>query len=128
MLGIWCASFHSQRCRLIGCAAREMTMADPTDIINWRRHDQRLTSSGQPSEAQLADIKALGVTHVINLGPHTNKGALDDETGSVAALDMTYIYIPVDFDNPTDRDFELFCEAMERCAGKQVHVLSLIHI
>jgi protein tyrosine phosphatase (PTP) superfamily phosphohydrolase (DUF442 family) len=64
----------------------------------------------------------LGVTHIVNLGPHTNKGALPDEAGTVAALGMTYIYIPVDFDNPTTEDFNTFCDALATTAGQTVHV------
>ena len=59
---------------------------DPTDIHVWRRLDARLTTSGQPSEEQLAALQALGVTHVVNLGLHTHEKALPDEAGSVRAL------------------------------------------
>ena len=72
-------------------------MRDLVEILNWRRLDDRITSSGQPTEDQLADIKDLGVTHVINLGPHNSTDALDDEQSTVEALGMEYIYIPVDF-------------------------------
>jgi len=100
----------------------QIPMRNLTDIINWRRLNHRITLSGQPTEKQLADIKRLGVSHIINLGPHTNEGALDDETGCVQSLGMVYIYIPVDFDNPKDSDFEAFCNAMERHRDNQVHV------
>ena len=78
--------------------------------------------SGQPTEAQMAAIANDGVTCVINLGPHWNDGALEDEAGTVAALGMKYIYIPVDFDNPTERDFEAFCEAMIKQVAAPLHV------
>lgn len=97
-------------------------MRDLPDVINWRRLDHRITLSGQPSEQQLSKIKDLGVTHIINLGPHTNDGALDDEAGTVADLGMTYIYIPVEFENPTDEDFVRFCDAMEKLKDEQIHV------
>ncbi len=83
-------------------------MIDPTDILNWRRIDQRITTSGQPTEDQIADIEKLGVTCIINLRPHTNKGRFFDEPGTVSALDMTHIYIPVDFDAPIHEDFDQF--------------------
>ena len=50
-------------------------MSDPIEIYNWRRLDGRITTSGQPTEAQLADLQRLGVTHVINLGLHTHEKA-----------------------------------------------------
>ncbi len=97
-------------------------MRDLPDVLNWRRLDHRITLSGQPTEEQLAEIKDLGVTHVINLGPHHNKGALPDEAGTVAALGMEYIYIPVEFEDPTDQDFAAFCDAVESLPDTQVHV------
>src|SRR5438093_10155288 len=89
-------------------------MHDPETIYNWRRLDDRITTSGQPTEPQLADIHALGVRHIVNLGLHTHEKALPDEAASVSRLCMTYIHIPVDFQNPTDKDFEQFRSVMER--------------
>ncbi|KAB7613812.1 hypothetical protein F9L33_10620 [Amylibacter sp. SFDW26] len=97
-------------------------MRDLKDFINWRRLDDKITLSGQPTEKQLSEIKDLGVTHIINLGPHSNKGALPDEAASVAALGMEYIYIPVKFQTPTDEDFAKFCEAIESNKDTKIHV------
>lgn len=97
-------------------------MKDLPNILNWRRINARITTSGQPSEAQLEEIRNLGVSHIINLGPHHNKGALQDERGMVACLGMTYIYIPVEFDAPTDQNFEDFRAAIEGLPKEIVHV------
>ena len=97
-------------------------MTDLPHILNWRRWSDSITLSGQPTEDQLREIRDAGVTHVINLGPHSNKGALSDEPGSVAALGMEYIYIPVDFDNPTDADFARFCDALGKIGEATTHV------
>src|SRR5467141_1428285 len=100
----------------------ECSMADPETIYNWRRLDDRITTSGQPTEPQLANIHALGVRHIVNLGLHTHEKALPDEATSVSRLGMTYIHIPVDFQNPTDQDFDQFCSAMEQLKDVPVHV------
>ncbi len=97
-------------------------MADPADIPNWRRLGPALTTSGQPSEAQLAGLAALGVERVINLGLHTHEKALADEAGTVAALGMGYVHIPVDFTNPTEADLTAFYAAMDALAGRTAHV------
>ena len=97
-------------------------MADPKSIYNWRRLDDRITTSGQPTEEQLAEIHALGIRHIINLRLHSHEKALPDEAASVRRLAMTYIHIPVDFQNPTDADFAQFCSAMEQLKGVPVHV------
>jgi len=97
-------------------------MADPETIYNWRRLDDRITTSGQPTESQLAEIHGLGVRHVINLGLHSHEKALPDEAASGSGLGMAYIHIPVDFQNPTDRDFDQFCSAMKQLEEAPVHV------
>ena len=97
-------------------------MTDPETIYNWHRLDDRITTSGQPTEPQLADIHALGVRHIINLGLHSHEKALPDEAASVSRLGITNIQIPVDFEKPTDRDFDQFCSAMEQLKEVPVHV------
>lgn len=97
-------------------------MTDPQDITNWRRLDARVTTSGQPTAAQLAAIAGLGVRHVINLGLHTHEHALPDERGDVTRLGMIYTHIPVDFTAPTDADFDAFRAAFEATPPDQVHV------
>jgi protein tyrosine phosphatase (PTP) superfamily phosphohydrolase (DUF442 family) len=97
-------------------------MTERPEILNWRRWNDQITLSGQPTEAQLAELKEDGVRVVINLGPHTNKGALEDEAGTLADLGVKYVYIPVDFDAPTDADYDTFCDALMREGDARVHV------
>jgi protein tyrosine phosphatase (PTP) superfamily phosphohydrolase (DUF442 family) len=99
-----------------------MSISDPEAIYRWHRLDDRVTTSGQPTEEQLAEIQALGVRHVVNLGLHTHEKALPDEAASVSRLGMEYIHIPVDFQNPTEGDFQQFCAVMARLTDVRVHV------
>ena len=101
-------------------------MSEPA-ILNWRRLGPALTSSGQPSEAKLAEIAALGVTDVINLGPHEHAQALPDEAASVAALGMRYTYIPVDFAAPSETDYAAFACAMDAAQDRSVHVHCIVN-
>ncbi len=80
--------------------------SDPVETYNWRRLDARITTSGQPTEDQLRAIRDLGVRHVINLGLHSHEKALPDEAASVSALGMTYIHIPVEFQNLDGRGLQ----------------------
>ncbi len=102
-------------------------MTDPAGITNFRRLDGRLTTSGQPTAAQLGAIAALGVAHVVNLALHTHPRALPDEGASVAALGMTYTHIPVDFDAPTEADFAAFTAAMAAAGDAPVHVHCIVN-
>jgi len=97
-------------------------MGDPEDIYNWRRLEERLTSSGQPTEAQLQAIAALGVECVVSRGLHSHAKALADERASVEALGMDYVHQPVEFSAPTPADLEAFCDLMDRMRGRTVHV------
>lgn len=102
-------------------------MTDPLEITNWLRIDERLTTSGQPSEEQLASLRDLGVRHVVNLGLHSHERALADEAASVAALGMAYIHIPVEFDAPTEDQFAQFCATMAGIGDDPVHVHCIIN-
>jgi len=97
-------------------------MSDPIEIYNWRRLDSRVTTSGQPTEAQLEELQKLGIRYVINLGLHTHEKALPDEAVSLRRLGLSYIHIPVEFDQPTEDDFARFCDAMAMTGDKPVHV------
>lgn len=98
-------------------------MTDLPHILNWRRINDRITTSGQPTETQMAEIKALGVRHIVNLGLHSEgKDTLADEPGTLAALGLGYTYIPVDFENPTDADYDAFKTALQAHPDAQVHV------
>ena len=97
-------------------------MSDPERIYHWRRLDARITTSGQPQEAELPAIAALGVRAVINLALHSHEKALPDEASSVAALGMRYIHIPVEFGNPAETDYAAFVTAMEETRRGPVHV------
>ena len=59
-------------------------MPDPETIYNWRRLDDRITTSGQPTESQLKDLHALGIRHIANLGLHSHEKALPDEAAASA--------------------------------------------
>ncbi len=97
-------------------------MQDPDHIYHWRRLDALVTTSGQPSAAEFAEIHDLGVRNVINLAPHSHAKALPDEAATLAALGMRYIHIPVDFQNPTEADFQQFCAALAQTEGAPLHV------
>lgn len=102
-------------------------MSDPTEIFAWQRLDAQITTSGQPTETQLALLPALGVEHVVNLALHSHERALPDEAGTVAALGMVYTHIPVEFDAPTDADFAKFCHAMAAVGPAKVHVHCIVN-
>lgn len=96
--------------------------SDLASIFNFLPIDERIATSGQPTEAQFAAVKHAGYDVVINLAPDTGENSLKDERGALAALGLQYVHIPVDFKNPTDDDFARFCTAMHGAQDRRVLV------
>lgn len=94
-----------------------------SSIYNHRAVDDQLATSGQPTVAQLGAIAAAGFDTVINLALHDDpRYSLPDEPGTVAALGMGYVHIPVKFATPTRTDLLAFFDAMQARAGQRVWV------
>jgi uncharacterized protein (TIGR01244 family) len=92
------------------------------ESYNFRRIDDRITTSGLVSPEQLAGLHAEGYDAVINLLPDSNDRAVPDEGRIVRDQGLDYVHIPVDFDAPTRADLDAFTEAMDAHAGQKVHV------
>lgn len=102
-----------------------MTMKpSPIPVIhNYRAASASLSTSGQPTEAQLAAVAADGHEVVINLALHNDpRYSLPDEPGLVKSLGMHYIHIPVQFDAPAEAELLTFFDAMEKHQGQKILV------
>jgi uncharacterized protein (TIGR01244 family) len=82
------------------------------EIYNACEVNDRLITSGQPTEEQLRAAAAAGIDTVVNLAPHDADNALPDEAGLAHALGITYHHLPVEFANPTEADFAAFERVM----------------
>jgi protein tyrosine phosphatase (PTP) superfamily phosphohydrolase (DUF442 family) len=92
------------------------------DSYNFRRIDERVTTSGLVTAEQLSSLRAEGYDAVINLLPDSSEHAVPDEARIVRDQGLDYVYIPVDFEAPEHADFEAFVDAMDARAGQQLHV------
>jgi len=97
-------------------------VASVEESFNFRRIDDRITTSGLVSAEQLATLERDGYAAVINLLPDTNERAVHDEAEIVAGQGLDYVSIPVDFAAPTHADLERFFRAMDELEGQKVHV------
>lgn len=90
--------------------------ADQTldSILNYRQYTPLFSSAGQPSREQFPLLKEQGYERVIYIAFSNGRTAIPDEDQIVKDLGMDYLHIPVDFNNPTLRDFNAFADAMER--------------
>jgi protein tyrosine phosphatase (PTP) superfamily phosphohydrolase (DUF442 family) len=94
-----------------------------TEIYNFRAIEDALSTSGQPTEAQLRAAAAEGYEVIINLALHDDpRYSLPDETSLVEDLGMVYVHIPVQFDAPREDDLFTFFQAMEKYKDKKIHI------
>ena len=95
---------------------------DDSGIYNFRRLSPTLTTSGQPTEEQFAQIADAGVRTVINLALADSPNALPNEAELLVRLGVRYIHIPVDFAAPTEGDFNRFADEVDNIGEAPVHV------
>ena len=93
-----------------------------TDILNYIKISDQISTSGQPTPLQFQDIADAGFSTVINLAMPDSDNALPDEGGFVSELGMNYFHIPVPFDAPTPEHLHLFLALMKILQKEKVWV------
>lgn len=90
------------------------------EIINFRQYSSSFASSGQPSQSQFEMLKQQRFERIVYIA-FTNSGdnAIAEEDTIVKALNMEYLQIPVDFQNPLAAEFYIFADAMRRYPDKR---------
>jgi protein tyrosine phosphatase (PTP) superfamily phosphohydrolase (DUF442 family) len=89
------------------------------DLVNYRVYSANLSSSGQPTEAQLQAVADAGFERVVFLAFSDHDESLANEDRLVKELGMEYAHIPVDWDAPRVSDFYMFAGLMEREPAKK---------
>jgi uncharacterized protein (TIGR01244 family) len=92
------------------------------DIYNYLKLSESIATSGQPSEAQIAEIAQAGYQLVINLALADADYSLPDEKATVESHGMEYIHLPVIWEHPTIENLESFCDVMDANQGKKIFV------
>ncbi len=93
------------------------TPSDPSDIRNWQRRPDGITTSGKLEADDVARLAAIGVKHVINLALDDHPEALVDEAALLDSAGIAYTHIPVPFDAPTRDHVGEMRDAIESTAG-----------
>ena len=91
-------------------------------LINFHQATPLISTAGQPTSAQIADIAADGCCAVINLAMHNSDDAIPEEGCLVASQGMSYFHIPVPFDHPQPKHIQHFFRLMEMLEGEKVFV------
>jgi uncharacterized protein (TIGR01244 family) len=90
---------------------------DPSDIRNWQRRPDGITTSGKLETGDPARLAAIGVRHVVNLALDSHPEALADEGALLAAAGIAYTHIPVPFDAPTPEHVTALAAALATNPG-----------
>lgn len=88
------------------------SVADVTEISNFRAYSEKFASSGQPTKNQLREARDAGYERVIYLAFTTSSTAIDHEDDLVKKLGMDYVHIPIDWESPKNSDFYAFAGVM----------------
>ncbi len=91
-------------------------------ILNYVKINELISTSGQPKIEELELIANEGFEVVINLAVNTTSNALENEDKIVSSLNMTYIHIPVDFENPKISDLKLFLNILQALGANKVWI------
>ncbi|WP_370297743.1 protein tyrosine phosphatase family protein [Qipengyuania mesophila] len=96
-------------------------MEDPSDIRNWQRRPDGITTSGRLEPGDPARLAAIGIRHVVNLALADHPEALPDEAAALAEQGIGYTHIPVAFDAPSHAQVAELASVLANAEGP-VHV------
>jgi len=98
-----------------------------TLAVNYVIASERLHTAGQPDMTQLSTVADRGFELVINLAPPTSQNAIATEGQLITSTGASYLNIPVDWENPTYADFELFSGILNQSGDRQVLVHCMLN-
>jgi protein tyrosine phosphatase (PTP) superfamily phosphohydrolase (DUF442 family) len=93
-----------------------------SDILNYIKINELISTSGQPTPEQFKQIAQEGFDVVINLALHNASNAIENEDIVVTDLNMAYFHIPVNFENPKASDLKLFVNTLQALGANKVWV------
>ena len=105
-------------CLLAGSLAAHTDAANSDEdkvlsLLNRIDYSPALTTSGQPTEAELALIASAGYDRVVFLAFSNHPKAVAHEDDIVRNLGLQFIHIPVEWDSPSPADFAAFAAVMQ---------------
>lgn len=92
------------------------------DAGNIVQISEELWTSGQLSAEDIECLPAQGFQAVVNLALPTSSNALPGEAERVTALGMSYVQIPVLWEQPTWAQLKQFCAILQALTGCKVWV------
>ena len=91
-------------------------------VLNYYRYSEHISLSGLPSPEDFQEIKNEGFEIVISLCMPSDSIRLENEGAILTELGLIYIHIPVDFEAPKLKDYELFESLLDTFKGKKLWI------
>ena len=91
-------------------------------ILNYVKINELISTSGQLKIEEFELIANEGFEVVINLAVPTTSNSLENEDKIVSNLNMSYIHIPVSFENPKISDLKLFLNILQSLGANKVWI------
>jgi uncharacterized protein (TIGR01244 family) len=109
---------------LVCVAALAVLAQQPAGIQNFLKINTEFCSGGQPTLAQLSELKAQGITTVINLRTAGENGFdAPAEEAEVKKLGMKYVHIPVSNQaGPKDEQADEFLKVTDDAKNRPVFI------
>lgn len=103
-------------CTILTVSAAAMSVAAAAsleEISNYREYSPQFSSSGQPDGEALKALAGEGFERIVYVAYSDHEHSLPNEDRLVKDLGMTYVQVPVEWNAPTLKDFELVAAALE---------------
>ncbi len=91
-----------------------MDAPNPHQVFDW------LWTSGQLSREDILGLPDLGIEVVINLALPTSSNALPGEAEWVTGLGLTYLQIPVEWEQPEVDQYDQFVAVLAAFKGRRI--------
>ncbi|PKN85527.1 MAG: phosphatase [Chloroflexi bacterium HGW-Chloroflexi-8] len=101
---------------------------DLNQITNFYAITEQLLTGGMPTVEQLKHLQNEDVDVVINLALDDSPNALSKEMEILQDLGMTYVQIPVEWENPRLSDLEKFFDIMEKYKSRKLFVHCVLNM
>lgn len=113
---------------IVSALALHAALACAVDAPNVVAISPRLVTSGQPNAESLASLRDEGFTAVIYLVPPGAHDAVPREAELLRRQGIEYVQVPIQWERPTDADYDAFAAAMSRLADGKVLVHCQINL
>ena len=98
-----------------------------SSITNFLALSDHIGTAGQPTAEQVPFVRDENYEVVINLATPDSKGAIPNESEVVTSLGMSYFQIPVVWQEPTRKDFELFVGLMKTLQSTRTFIHCVVN-